>query len=147
MGDFSSNYITESGRRIPILGQISINRSVEDLGIPDFHRTGGPFWDDNLLDPCSSWGDGGTTTNQNWLFQPGGTYGSVAVPWSLPIPVCLAYVHRSPENTRADACRVCDNHLLTRRLACIHSLSTSRNTIRNPRVNWWDDHQENPVDQ
>ena len=71
VGEFSSNYLTESGIRVPILGQIFINGSVEYLGIPDFQRTGGPFWDENLLDPCFSWGDSGTTTNQNWLVEPG----------------------------------------------------------------------------
>ena len=63
IGQFSSDYLTESGRRIPILGGISINGSVEWLGIPDFKRTGGPIWADNLLVPHSSWGDGATTTN------------------------------------------------------------------------------------
>ena len=55
VGEFLSNYLTESGRRVPILGRISINESVEYLGVPDFHRTGGAFWDANLLAPRSSW--------------------------------------------------------------------------------------------
>ena len=46
-----SNYLTENGCRIPILGKISINESVEYLGIPDFHRTGGPMRDENILPP------------------------------------------------------------------------------------------------
>ena len=79
LGEFFSDYLAESGRRIPILGIITINGSVEWLGIPDFHRTGGPFWSDNLLAPGPSWGDGGTTTNQNWGSKPRGPYGSVAV--------------------------------------------------------------------
>ena len=65
IGQFLSDYLAENGRRIPILGQISINGSVEYLGIPDFHRTSEPFWDDNILAPSSSWGYGGTTTNKN----------------------------------------------------------------------------------
>ena len=69
VGEFSSNYLTRSGRMIPILRKISIIGSVEYLGITDFHRTSGPFWDANLLAPCSIWGDGGTTTNQNWGIQ------------------------------------------------------------------------------
>ena len=54
VGEFSSDHLTESGRRIPILGQISMNESVEYLGVPDFHRTDGPFWASNLLAPRSS---------------------------------------------------------------------------------------------
>ena len=49
VGAFTSDYPTESGRRVPIIGQISINRGVEYLGIPDFHRTSGLFWDAHLL--------------------------------------------------------------------------------------------------
>ena len=74
-----------------------MNGSVESLGIPDFHRTGGPFGPDNLLDPHFSWGDRGTTTNQNWGIQSRGPYGSVPVPWCGVVPASPAYVPRSPE--------------------------------------------------
>ena len=94
VGELSSNYFTISGRRIPIFGRISIIGSVEYLGVPDFHRTGGPFWVANILDPRSSWGDGGTATNQNWGSQLGGTYGSVAILWNCPVRVLLVYIHR-----------------------------------------------------
>ena len=100
VGDCTSNYLTESGIRFPILGQISINGSVEYLEIPDFHSTGDPFWDSNPLAPCSCWGDGGTSTNQNWGIQPGGPYGFFSVPWPSDIPARPDYVPRSPE-TRA----------------------------------------------
>ena len=72
VGQFLSNYFTENGHIIPILSQKFINGSVECLGITKFHRNGGLFWDDNLLDPHHSWGEGGTTTNQNWGVQPVG---------------------------------------------------------------------------
>ena len=41
--EFSSDCLTESGHGVPILGQIFNNGSVQYLGIPEFHRTGGPF--------------------------------------------------------------------------------------------------------
>ena len=65
MGQFKSDYLAESGLRIPILGQISINGSVELLGIPDFFS--GPRFTEDILDPydTTGWGDGGTP-NQNW---------------------------------------------------------------------------------
>ena len=65
VGDFSSDYLNEIGHRVPIIGQIYMNGNVEYLGITEFYGTGGPFWVDNILDPCSSWRDGGTTTNKN----------------------------------------------------------------------------------
>ena len=88
---------------ILILGRISINGSVKWLGVPDFHRTGGPFWTANLLAPRSSWGYGGTTTNQNWGIKPGGPYGSVAVMWIHPVPVRPAYTPRIMEKAHATA--------------------------------------------
>ena len=88
VGELSSNYLTESGCRIPILERISINVSAEWLGAPDLHRTGGPFWAANFLATRSSWGYGGNTTNKNWGIQHGGPYGSVVVLWSRPVHVC-----------------------------------------------------------
>ena len=106
MRKFSSNYLSESGRRVTILDQIYINGSVEYLSIPDFHRTGGPFQYDNLLDTLSSWGDGGTTTNKKLLIQLGGPYVSVSIPWCGAIAAHSDYVSRSLENARA-AARCC----------------------------------------
>ena len=63
--EFAKKHLTEGWYRIPIFGRIYINGNFEWLGIPDFHRTDGTAWTANLLAPCSSWGDGGTTTNQN----------------------------------------------------------------------------------
>ena len=95
VGELLSDYLTESRRRVPILGQISINGSAEYLGIPDFHRTGGPFWGSNILAPYSHWGDGGTSTNQNWKIQPGGPYGSVSFLWRGAVPARPACSPRS----------------------------------------------------
>ena len=39
VGYLFPNYLTESGRRVPILSQIPINGSVKYLGTPDFHKT------------------------------------------------------------------------------------------------------------
>ena len=101
VGELLSDYLTESGRRISILGRVFIHVSVKWLGVPDFHRTGGPFWTANLLAPRSSWGYGGTTTNQNWVSQPGRTFSSDAIPWNRHVRVLLVYVRRISENTRA----------------------------------------------
>ena len=48
---FLSDYLAENGRRIPILDQIFINGGVELLVIPDFRRTSGPMYTDNILAP------------------------------------------------------------------------------------------------
>ena len=62
VGQLWSDYLAENRRRIPILIQISINGIVEILGIPDFHRTSGPMYTDNIMAPhdTTGWGYGGT---------------------------------------------------------------------------------------
>ena len=53
-----------------------INGSVQWLGVPDFLRTDGPAWNDNLLDPHTSWGDRGFSTNPKCINQSGGHFDS-----------------------------------------------------------------------
>ena len=73
----------------------SINGSVQWLVVPAPLRTDGPPWTDNILAPSLAWVTGGTATNPNWVSQPGGTYGSVSVPWIGPFRVMPAYVFSS----------------------------------------------------
>ena len=146
-GEFATNCLTESWRRIPIFGRIFINGNVEYLGIPDFHRTVDPAWTAYILSPRSSWGEGDTTTNKNWGSQLGGDSGSVAVPWNCPVCVLPVYRRRVLESMRSAAHCVRDNRLLSNSLARMRSPSTSRNHIRNPQVNWCDDCRDSSVDQ
>ena len=65
IGEFTSNYLTADGRRIPIFDRKSINGSVEWLGVPAPVRTYGASWADNILFTSTSWGASGTATNSN----------------------------------------------------------------------------------
>ena len=128
-----------------------INGSVQWLSIPAPPRTNGPPWTDNILTPSPTWGTGGTDTNLNWGIQPGGTYGSVAVLWSDPVYAMPYYVHRSPENMRSAARRVCDDILRENRTTRMKILSNSCSIFCNHLVNWrdcdWDNLWDEPVDQ
>ena len=62
---FSTNCLTEDGRRIPMFGVNSINVSIQWLGVPTPLRTDGPTWTDIILVPSPAWGTGGTVTNSN----------------------------------------------------------------------------------
>ena len=130
MGKFLSDYLTENGYRIPIIGQIFINGNVEYLGIPDFHRTSGPMWADNLLAPYYIWGDGGTT-KQNWLVHPEGPYSNVAMAWGTTIPARTTYMPMSPDNLCAAACHVHDNFCRERRREIDFRGSRSCNPVAN----------------
>ena len=120
---------------------------MEWLGVPDFHRTDETAWTANILDNCSSWWGGGTTTNQNWVSQYGGASGSVSVLWNCPICVLPVYCRRVLENTRAATRRVPNNHLGINCLARMRIPSNSRNPIRNWQVNQRDDDWGGLVDQ
>ena len=93
---FLTPYFAENGRRIPIIGQISINGSVELLGSPaDAWGFGLPFIE-NLQAPTvpSGWEDS-DTSNQNCPVIPGGPYSNVAITWGSTVPACTAYTLRS----------------------------------------------------
>ena len=77
---FTTNYLAENGRIIPIIGQLSINRSVELLGIPKFSRKSGLLFIENLksLTVTTVWGHD-DTFNHNWGVSPGGPYRNVKV--------------------------------------------------------------------
>ena len=51
VGEFATNYLTPSWRRIPMFGVKPINGSVQWLDVPDPLRTDGPPWTDNILAP------------------------------------------------------------------------------------------------
>ena len=130
-----------------MFGVNSIVGIVQWLGVPDLLRTDGPPWTDNLLAPSPSWGDGGTTTNRNWVIQTGGPYESVSVPWSGLVRVMPAYVCRIPENMRSAARRVCDDLLRYNCTYHIQSISTCRNPIRVRLTNQRDDNWDELVSQ
>ena len=125
LGELLTNYITENWCRILMFGVNLINGSVQWLGVPAPLRTDVNPYTDNILVPSPAWGTGGTATNTNWGSQPGGTYISVAVPWSGTVRVMTAYVHRIPENMCSAALRVYHNLPRDNRTERMQILSTS----------------------
>ena len=91
VGQFSSYFLSENGRIIPILGQSSINGSVELLSIPIFFS--GPMFTENLLAPydTTGWGDSGNT-NQKWPVIPGGNLQQCFCPVACCY-TCLSWLH------------------------------------------------------
>ena len=73
MEEFTTDYLVKDGRRILIIGQLSINGSVRFLGITDFVRGSWLYFLTNLqaIAEATGWGNGGTS-NQNWGLSPGG---------------------------------------------------------------------------
>ena len=128
--------------------QISVNGSVELLGIPaDAFGCGLPFHK-NVLAPTVTHGWGYTgTSNQNWPVILGGPYNNVVVAWSGAVPARPAYMPMSPDNVHAAARRICDYSLCSRLHERMRSPSISYSHIRNLRVNRYGDDREGPVAQ
>ena len=148
LGLFTNNYLDENGRRIPVIGQLSINGSVQFLGIPNFFGNSGLLFIENLKSPTVTpgWGHSYTTT-KNWLVIPVGPYRMWSVPWVSTVPSHLAYMPGSPENPRTAARRICDDFLRRRRCECMMSPITHRNLIVNPSIHCHGDDHEGPFTQ
>ena len=73
-GQFQTQYFAENGRRIPVISQISVNRSVKLLGIPADAWGCGLLFLGKVLDLTipHCWEDN-STSNQNCPVIPGGT--------------------------------------------------------------------------
>ena len=69
---FAANFLTENGRRVPMLGRKFIDGSFEYVGVPDFLRTNGPPWNDNLLAPYADCGRGGRPSSRPSNLPPEG---------------------------------------------------------------------------
>ena len=56
VGQFTNNYLTENGRLIIFIGQLSINGSVQLLGIPDFSKNSVLFFiEKSASSQCALW--------------------------------------------------------------------------------------------
>ena len=66
VGEFTTNCLAGNGHRIPIIGKLSINRSVELLGIPNFVSNSGLSFIENLQASTvpTDWGHA-DNSNQN----------------------------------------------------------------------------------
>ena len=90
-GEFTTQYLSGSGCIIPVIGQISINRSVKILGIPADAWGYGLLFIDNFQAQYNptGWGHGGTS-NHNWGVNPGEAYSNAAVAWGSTLPALPA---------------------------------------------------------
>ena len=96
VGEFVTNYLAPSWRKIHMFGVNYVNGSVLWLGVPATLSTNGFPWTDNILATSPDWGTGVTATNPNWEIQHGGPYDSFSVPWSGPVCAIPVYNCRSP---------------------------------------------------
>ena len=148
MGEFTTDYLAKNGRRIPIIGQLSINKSVPFLGILDFVKGSGLLFLPNLQAPTDPivWGHGGTS-NHNWGVIPGGPYRNTSVTWGTAVTSRMDYMPRSKVNPCTAVHCVHDEFLSRRHCEDIRSPTTSCIPTVHPRIHRRGDDQEGPVTQ
>ena len=118
VGHFSTHYFAENGRIIPIIGQISVNRSVKILGIPaDAWECGLPFLENVLATTVPhGWGEtippiiNGPVSREDLLTM---SLSHGVVP-SLPVLLTYPGVRRMCALLRAAARHVYDDSLCSR---------------------------------
>ena len=128
-------YLTENGHRIQIIGKISINDSVQFLGVTaQAWGNGLPFLC-NLQETyeATGWGSGNYSI-QDWGGSMLDTNIITNIAWGASVNPLPAYLSRSPVNPRAAQHRVHNNLLCCRRRECSRIPSNWRNPIVNPQV-------------
>ena len=112
-----------------------------------FYDTTGVPWTDNILFPKLIWGYGGNYKTWALKNKSGVNFGGSSVPWRGDVPLCPAYLPRSPLNMRATARRVCDICLQENRLARAQTLLRAHHTEGDEQGNQSDDDLDCWVDQ
>ena len=115
VGEFETDYLAENGRRIQIIGQISVNDSVQFLGVPNQGGGSGLALICNLQAhvEATGWGSG-NYSNQDWGGSIFDAHSMTDVAWGASVNPRLAYFPRSPVNPRVSQSRV-HNKFLCRR--------------------------------
>ena len=101
-GEFVTKYLAENGRRILIIGQLSVNDSVQFLGLYDQAWGSGLPFIANLLDHVGStaWGSS-NNSNDNWGVQINDTNSIIFFVWDASVNSRPVYLSRSPVNPHA----------------------------------------------
>ena len=113
---FVTDYIAKNGRQIPIIGQLSVNGSVQFLGLTDQAWGSGFPFITNLLARVESTGWGSPNNyNQNWGGQLNDANRIKNVTWGDSVSACPAYLPWSPTNPCAAPHRIRDDFFRYRR--------------------------------
>ena len=94
-----TNYLAENGRLIDIIGQLSVNDSVQFLGLSDQSWGSGLLFIANLLAQVKYTGWGSANNyNQNHGVRFNNANSIENVAWGASIYSCPAYLPQSPVN-------------------------------------------------
>ena len=138
--------LAENGRRIQIIRQLSINNSIQFLGVPNQGRGSGLLFIFNLQARVEATGwVSANYSNKDW---GGGIFNAniiTNVAWSDSVDPLLAYLPRSSINPRAARHRVRDEFLRRRHQERLWCQYNWRNPLVNPWVHPQDDNRDGLV--
>ena len=103
-GEFSTDYLTTSWRRILMFGRNYINGSVEWLSVPYLMRNDGPPWNLNIMAPYDDWGYRGSSTSPNLGGSSGRYSDIVSINWDRLALVPPIFHQRIFENMQRCRC-------------------------------------------
>ena len=139
VGNFATNFLTPTWRRIPMFGRSYIDGSVKWLRVPNFLRNDITPWNLNLLAPYACWGYIGSSTSPNLGSGSGGYFDSISINWNFTARVLPVYHRRIFESTHSAACCARDDILMENHMYRMQSPSACCNPIRGFLVNRQDD--------
>ena len=133
--NFVNDYLAENGRRIEIIGQLSVNNSVQFWGVPNQSVGIGLPFICNLLYRVEAigWGSG-NCSNQVWGSRFNDAYSMTNVAWVDSINPLLSYLLQSHVNPHAARHRFHNDFLCRRRQERLWHQYNWHNLLVNPRV-------------
>ena len=113
--EFVTDYLAENRRRIEIIWKLSVNNSVQFLGLSDQYQGIGLPFICNLIARVddAGWGSG-NYSNKDWGGRSNNNNSMANVAWGASVDPRLAYLLWSPVNPRTSQLRVCNDFLFRR---------------------------------
>ena len=147
-GEFVTDYLAENECRIQITKQLSVNDSVQFLGVLAQGRKSGLPFIFNLQAPveASGWVSG-NYSNQDWGGKFNDAYSMMNFAWGASVNVSTTNLLQSHVNARAARRHTYDNFLCRRRQERLWYQYNWRNPLVNPQVHRCDYERDGPVTQ
>ena len=147
-GYFVTNYLAENGRWIPIIGQLSVNNSVQFLGLSDQAWGSTLLYIANLLAQVEAkCGGSSNSSNKNWGGHFNNANSIINISWGDSVDAHPTYLPWISMNPHAAQRRVCDHLLSCMRQERLWHQSNCRNPLVNPWVIWWGKERDGPEPQ
>ena len=141
-----TDYLAENGRHIPIIGKLSVDNSVQFLGLSDQAWGSGLPYIYNLVDQVEATGsDSSNNSNQNWGISFNNANIITNITWGASVSASCTNLPRSLGCPWAARRRICNNFLCCRRQEHLWRHCNHRNPLVNPWACRQGEYRDGPV--